>query len=96
MAEAESCVIICPNCNGTAIYRFGKLRSGQQRYRCVVCGRQFTLEHKKESVTFRPVCPSCGRKMHLYRREKSTLRFRCSFYPRCKTYLKISPGRMAR
>jgi hypothetical protein len=28
--------------------------------------------------------------MHLYRRELSGLRFRCSAYPDCRIYLKVS------
>lgn len=78
----------CPQCRGTVIYRYGKTPRVQQRYRCVLCGRQFTPERKRIELSSRPSCPACGKPMYLYRRTENVWRFRCSAYPVCATYRK--------
>ncbi len=82
--------ICCPRCNAIAIYKNGKIKTGKQRYLCMICGRQFILSDKRLKIVNRPACPACGRLMHFYRRGDGVMRFRCSCYPECKTYAKIS------
>jgi ssDNA-binding Zn-finger/Zn-ribbon topoisomerase 1 len=43
----------------------------------------------QHEVNNRPICPTCGLKMHLYMHDAKTLRFRCSDYPDCRSYKKI-------
>ena len=78
----------CPRCDSEALYRYGKTRHGKQRFRCLMCGRQFGDGARSELKT-RPVCPACGRKMHIYRKAPGEIRFRCSAYPACKTFKKV-------
>lgn len=78
----------CPSCDSNAIYKYGKIASGKQRYLCMICGRQFTLHHKRLQYNHRPFCPQCGTIMHIYKRENKVIRFRCSQYPNCKTFKK--------
>jgi transposase-like protein len=80
----------CPACSSEALYRYGHVHSGRQRYKCIVCGRQFLLGSERHELKTRPACPSCGLAMHVYKREMRVLRFRCSDYPDCKGYTKIS------
>ena len=83
---------VCPVCGSDALYHYGKTRHGKPRLRCLVCGRQFAAnaaEQEKKDID-RPVCSTCGHRMHVYKQEGSTVRFRCSEYPRCKTYCKIT------
>ena len=79
----------CPACQSDVLYRYGKTRHGKERALCVMCGRQFTLGSERVEMAERPRCSVCGKAMHLYKREKILLRFRCSAYPKCKTYQKI-------
>ena len=79
----------CPACSSEAVYRYGHIHTGKQRLRCVMCGRQFVLSEKASPPASRPVCPSCGALMHLYRHDKKVLRFRCSGYPECRTYTSV-------
>lgn len=83
--------IRCPRCNSDALYRFGRTKGGSQRYRCLLCGTQFIKEPKRIRLIDRPICSVCGRKMYLYKRN-GEVRFRCSGYPACKTYLKTEKG----
>ncbi|MDR3557599.1 MAG: hypothetical protein P4L55_22810 [Syntrophobacteraceae bacterium] len=79
----------CPQCDCEALYRYGKTRHGKQRFRCLMCGRQFGAGTKEELKT-RPACPLCGRKMHIYRKTPTEVRFRCSAYPTCRTFQKFA------
>ena len=85
----------CPECRSDALYRYGKDHVGRQRVMCIVCGRQFVPGHTRLLVNNRPVCPQCGENMHLYRREDSGLRFRCSAYPGCRSYIKFNTQEVA-
>lgn len=80
----------CTSCGSEAIYRYGKAWTGKQRFLCLICGKQFTLGGERARVSGRPYCPSCGQPMHLYKRENEAVRFRCSKYPECKTFKKIT------
>lgn len=79
----------CPVCASEAVYKYGHVKTGKQRLRCVLCGRQFVLGFARHELRDRPTCPLCGLKMHLYMHDKKALRFRCSDYPDCKSYKKI-------
>jgi transposase-like protein len=81
--------VSCPQCASEAVYRDGKARTGKQRYLCLLCGMQFTASSRTR-VQQRPSCPACGRIMHLYKNEQTAVRFRCSRYPACNTYMKVS------
>lgn len=81
--------IKCDYCNSDALYKYGKTRSGKQRFVCLICGRQFTPEAGKAQVQGKPVCDECGKPMHLYKIEGEVVRFRCSGYPKCRTFKKF-------
>ena len=89
MIMAEGLEIKCPTCNSEAVYKYGKTWAGKQRFLCLICGRQFTIGIKRTEVKGKPLCPRCGRLMHLYMRSEEAIRFRCSYYPICKTYKKV-------
>jgi ssDNA-binding Zn-finger/Zn-ribbon topoisomerase 1 len=82
-------IIKCPKCGSEAINRYGKISSGKKRFICLVCGRQFVVDSDRYKVKNRPSCPKCGKKMHCYKRNSDNIRFRCSAYPDCKTYLSV-------
>jgi transposase-like protein len=79
----------CPVCASEAVYKYGHVKNGKQRLRCVLCGRQFVPGFARNTLRNRPACPRCGLKMHLYMRDKDALRFRCADYPDCKSYIKV-------
>lgn len=81
--------IRCPRCNEDAFYKYGMTAGNKQRYRCLSCGRQFTLESMRVPLKNRPACPACGSSMHVYKTESHSLRYRCSCYPECATYVNI-------
>ena len=77
----------CPRCSADALYSYGRIKNGKQRYLCLVCNRQFVPESTLRTVMKdRPACPLCGAKMHIYRREAEQIRFRCANYPACRGY----------
>jgi transposase-like protein len=92
MKEVKKLGIKCPRCRAELLYRCGRVSGAHQRYRCLMCGFQFVTEAKRFRIVQSPSCPVCGRKMHLYKRESDHFRFRCSFYPVCKTYAKLAKG----
>lgn len=47
------------------------------------------MDRKRMEVHDRPNCPVCHCGMHAYKREQDGVRFRCSAYPRCRTFLKV-------
>jgi len=82
--------IRCPRCQAKAFNRYGKTANGKQRYICLVCNRQFVADSgKMHDATFRPSCPICAKKMHVYLRGEGFTRFRCSDYPACKGFVKV-------
>ena len=90
MKKAEGFLVGCPNCQTDALYRYGKAWTGKQRYVCLLCGKQFTPGSTRKEWKDKPLCPDCGKVMHFYQRGKGFVRFRCSGYPVCKSYLKIN------
>jgi ssDNA-binding Zn-finger/Zn-ribbon topoisomerase 1 len=81
--------LACPRCGETALNRYGRGPSGKQRFRCLVCGRQFTAGARRPVTEHRPDCPVCAHPMHVYRREPGSIRFRCARYPECRTFTKV-------
>jgi ssDNA-binding Zn-finger/Zn-ribbon topoisomerase 1 len=88
MQKAVPSELQCPDCESPALYKYGKTRSGKQRFICLICGRQFTPDASRKEVKNKPLCHVCGGQMHLYKRNAAGLIFRCSDYPLCKTYTK--------
>ena len=88
-AIAEVTETRCPSCNGEAIYHYGRIKTGAQRFLCLICSYQFTPEAKKAPVKGKPACPECGKSMNVYKLEGLIIRFRCSGYPACKTFRKF-------
>jgi len=82
----------CPWCCSEALYKYGKARTGRQRFLCLMCGKQFTDGARRALFKGKPDCPECGRHMYVYKSESGILRFRCSGYPACKKYKKIRHG----
>ncbi len=87
MAIIKSEKILCPMCKSDAVYKYGKTKTGKQRYLCMLCNKQFTLNGKQNSHEYIS-CELCGNKMYVYMRDndKKIIRFRCSNYPKCKNY----------
>lgn len=78
----------CPRCHSDALYSYGRIKSGKQRYLCLLCNRQFVPGAERREIRNRPECPLCGSKTHVYMRNGTTIRFRCANYPECKGYIK--------
>jgi ssDNA-binding Zn-finger/Zn-ribbon topoisomerase 1 len=81
--------IQCPSCHSDAVYRYGTISTGKQRFICLICERQFVPEAKNTQFIDKPRCPNCSKIMHSYMKGVEYMRFRCSDYPQCKTYLKV-------
>lgn len=82
-------VVSCPICESEAIYKYGRTRTGKQRFLCLMCNRQFSQGARKQEIYGKPICSECGKHMNLYKIEGETIRFRCSNYPTCKTFKKF-------
>ncbi|MDZ7582383.1 MAG: IS1 family transposase [Deltaproteobacteria bacterium] len=81
--------ITCPRCRSDAVYRYGRIATGKRRYICLICNRQFVCDSSWKNVARRPICPKCGKTMHVFMREADCIRFRCSQYPMCRTFVKL-------
>jgi hypothetical protein len=80
--------IVCRNAARKPTYRYGRSKSGKQRFLCLMCNRQFILNPEHIHCKNKPVCAVCGAIMYLYKRDGECMRFRCSRYPECRTYRK--------
>lgn len=90
VASAEKAAHVkCPSCTSTACYKYGKAWTGKRRFLCLICGRQFTFGSKRIDAKTKSLCPTCGKLMHVYKREAEMVRLRCSAYPVCKTFRKL-------
>ena len=87
--EATAANPRCPSCESEALYKYGKTRTGRQRFLCLMCGMQFTPDSRRAYAKGKPTCPLCGRQMNLYLVEYPIIRFRCSGYPQCRQYRKF-------
>lgn len=90
ISAVEEVKIVCPYCEADALYRYGRIKTGGQRFMCMMCGTQFTPGAKKSAVPGKPLCPKCGKTMNVYKLEGNIIRFRCSSYPECKTFRKFT------
>ena len=82
--------IRCPACDADVHYRYGRTKSGKKRYLCLICNRQFVLNSSWRIIADRPDCPNCGQSMHVYMRNDNYIRFRCSRYPDCRSFVKMA------
>ena len=67
---SRNTTIECPRCQSKALYRNGKTYYHQQRYLCLMCGRQFVPGRHRDYQGTRPECPSCGAKTHLFKKKE--------------------------
>jgi transposase-like protein len=81
--------IQCPRCGSDAFNNYGHARNGKQRFKCLMCDRQFVEGSRNREKAPRPVCPQCGGPVHVYMRYPDAIRYRCSGYPRCRGYVKV-------
>jgi DNA-directed RNA polymerase subunit RPC12/RpoP len=89
-SDPNTSEIRCPKCNSDAVYKYGRTHAGRQRYLCLQCNRQFAAVARRYHLQMkRPVCPHCGKPMHVYMRQPGLVRFRCRGYPECRTFLAI-------
>jgi transposase-like protein len=84
----DETTIQCPRCGADAVYAYGRIKNGKQRYLCLICNRQFVPGKKYPLADQRPRCPNCDGSMHIYRRSSGVIRFRCADYPGCNGYCK--------
>ena len=91
-AASNESITQCPGCHSEALYKYGKTKTGKQRFLCLICGRQFTKGSSDSRTKNRPRCPNCQKLMHVYKKENNAVRFRCSDYPQCRTFRKIRTG----
>jgi transposase-like protein len=87
---AEMIETRCPSCDSEAIYRYGRIKTGRQRFLCLMCRTQFSMGAKKTPLKGKPACPACGKHMNVYRIEGDVIRFRCSGYPVCRSFRKFT------
>lgn len=87
-------IIRCPRCSSDVYYKYGRIKDGRKRYLCLNCNRQFISGAKWQEMFGRPRCPDCNKAMHVYMKNKEYIRFRCSNYPDCRTYLKLKKGEL--
>ena len=81
--------ICCPECGSYAVYRYGRSHTARQRYICLMCRRQFSPGFERASPKERPLCPKCGKPMHVYKKDRERTVFRCSRYPGCRSYVAV-------
>ena len=86
--ESKASAVQCPLCDSEAVYKYGKSKTGKQRFLCLMCGRQFTFGTRRHEAQGKPDCPACGKPMHIYKMDGGIIRFRCADYPRCRTFRK--------
>lgn len=77
----------CPKCHSSEPYRYGfEPKTDYQRYRCRHCQTQFVFEREpqsKNSPADHGLCPDCSHKLHIRKRNKTTLQLRCSNRKHC-------------
>ena len=76
---SEKFNICCPNCFSKELYKYGKDKTGQQKYRCKTCQRQFTKEFSAKHKLNYPKYPICGAGTYLHHDYEHYSRFKCNF-----------------
>ena len=72
--------ISCPKCNNNhSFYRYGKDKSGFQKFLCRNCNHQFVPDKPKSFRPHKyPSCPNCGKASFLHHDYEHYSNFRCS------------------
>ena len=72
--------IRCPKCNNNhSFYRYGKDKSGFQKFLCRNCNHQFAPDNPtKKRLSKYPSCPSCGKTSFLHHDYLHYSNFRCA------------------
>lgn len=70
-------IICCPRCFSKHLHKFGHDPHGFQKYRCLDCFRQFTLNPQSRILKGYPICPRCHRQTFLWHRYDTYLHFKC-------------------
>lgn len=70
--------ICCPDCFSKNLSKYGKDKTGQQKYRCKTCQRQFTKESSAKHKLNYPKCPICGAGTYLHHDYEHYSRFKCN------------------
>ena len=67
----------CPRCNSHQLYKYGKDLSGNQKYQCKLCKRQFTKDSKNLPVRHYPKCSNCGKSTYVHHDYKYFTQYKC-------------------
>lgn len=69
----------CPKCNSShPFYRYGKDKSGFQKYQCRNCNHQFAPDNPNTRVLKQyPRCPRCGKATFIHHDHEYYTQFRC-------------------
>lgn len=78
----------CPRCNSHQLYKFGKDLSGNQKYQCKLCKRQFTRHSGNYSAKNYPRCHRCGKATYLHHDYKYYSQYKCCD-KKCNHIMKI-------
>jgi transposase-like protein/DNA-directed RNA polymerase subunit RPC12/RpoP len=70
--------IKCPKCNNKhSFYRYGKDKSGYQKYLCRKCNHQFAPDNPNSRASKHPRCPMCNKASFLHHDHKYYSNYRC-------------------
>ncbi len=70
--------LTCPECYHNDLHKYGKNKSGKQKFLCKNCHRQFTSDsHNKPKLNY-PKCPVCGAGTYLHHDYEHYSRFKCN------------------
>ncbi len=68
----------CPKCNSHSLYKYGKDKSGNQKYQCRICKHQFAPDHvKTRNERKYPSCPVCSKASFLHHDYEHYSNYRC-------------------
>ena len=70
--------ICCPECFSKSLYKYGKDKTGKQKYQCKTCHRQFTKDSSAKQKLNCPKCPICGAGTYLHHDYEHYSRFKCN------------------
>lgn len=70
--------ICCPDCFSKNLYKYGKDKTGKQKYQCKNCQRQFTLNSSTKPKLDYPKCHICGAGTFLHHDYEHYSRFKCN------------------
>lgn len=70
--------ICCPECFSKNLYKYGKDKTGKQKYQCKTCHKQFTKNSSAKQKLNYPKCPICGAGTYLHHDYEHYSRFKCN------------------